>query len=1636
MMIVEEMAMSRYRLASVLAVCAVLSIVSVSVTVSFQDPASNPPANEEPAPKLAIDQTWESPPGQIVDRSATSQLARVIGMLRQNNPNTDYVTILRQLQRILVDEEDAFITSDSLPIEQQNPLYSQRANVSLRSIKSVVEQIINELPQNGRKTYERLYGVEAAAIAETALSNNDHTGLKQIARERFHTTAGYEAAYMLGDRRLEQSSPVTALRHLERLRGTVQRKNLEPLLSIKIAGAWLQLGRTDKAIQTLDDFLLFAKKYPASQRAFNKLVDAKSKNVDDLLQQISLMIPANSAASSPTPDWLHYMGDVTRSAEPIAFNPVGDPLWSSSTLGYADEPTEKQLLLFKFDPAKGKVHVPESDLEMAAAIRVGLDKLAERELRKFQPSIPATYPLIAGNIAVFRTLNRVRAVNVTTGELEWETFTEDESFEEQFDVGSIKTVNSRIPNNDITSPMNRYQDSFLTARTRTDRTTGTLSCDGELVYYVEGCGIPDQSLNSSQIRFGRSRIESYNRLLAVELESGLLRWEIGGPRNEFAVQSAGRFFLGPPTPVGDELFVLVEEDAAVRLIALDRLTGAEVWAQSISQPHAGVSYEALRRVAGDMPTFIDGLLICPTSAGQIVAFDVSQRRFVWSFQYDSQLRAISKNRRRVFRGAYVSTTRLALGTRWSDNAVVSSGGRLLVTPLDAESLYCLDVQSGKELWRKARQNGSYLATVADGAVIVVESTGVRSLSVKDGEQNWFVPLENRRVSGRGLRTGSLFHLPIAVKADLFTVAARDEDTGDKTGPPSIKVPEEPNAKKEPGAKPEKEPTPQGDKKDSETNKKPTPQPTYRHALRGGILTIDLRKGIVLAESGFPAGVGIGNLAASNGTLISQSFDAVVALESLDSITKRVEESLAKNPQDGKFLALRGQLAFHQGDVDVGLETLTRAVTLGAGQRAQDALLRAILERLRFGGDLPEDAIKLLEKSATGRLKFTVQRIRAESFVRTGQFKVAFETLLDLAQNDALKNPNFEQQLESVTLSGNRWIGGRLRDVYESAKSKDESAVAEIDKLVAAELEQVFKTNQLSEFNHWLEKYQWHPHSIKMRERLIENYDATTDFVRIERHLAASIQLSGDSDRASRQAKLLKQWMAMKSKRGVANSIDAFIATAADQKFEDGKSAVDLANEWKNDKDIAALRTKPTWKTVPAVMHVDEVATPRLRVLMNMVEPRSPVLRGLRLETDTQGKKLRAINEQGIQDWEIDVTRLPSPQTKRVQSVSYSQKPRVFSDGHLMVLVLGSATTGVDFYVFDNSGKSPVMIWSRMLAKVGGSSSANVRQVFNGRIVIGTSTGSRSFFSVDALTNETIIYRDGNTLTVVDALTGDTLWERANVATNSKIIADENHIAILSPTNTDHNILSLYDGHLVKTTRLPTNVYLANNGMRVMFWVTNSSGARSLAAYDALTGETLWRHSYDSTARYRTLNDTRLIAVGDVSGQIQIRNIDDGKLLLKAQGEELELLTSVVAWSGLDHYVVFMTIPQTDRRKAAYAFQNVGIVQNQVHGLVYGINKESGKIDWTRDLPNTLFQTHQPSHVPFFVLAHYSRQFDPLTRETTLSGEVRIIDSRTGDTVFEHIEPSRMRQYQTFSNPEKNSAKVVCDRFVVELNYDK
>ena len=125
-----------------------------------------------------------------------------------------------------------------------------------------------------------------------------------------------------------------------------------------------------------------------------------------------------------------------------------------------------------------------------------------------------------------------------------------------------------------------------------------------------------------------------NRLAAYDIRTGKLKWHMGGPAGQYALRQPETFFLGPPLPLMGQLYVLAETKGEMRLLALDAATRQPALVAAIGRGRATASLQdPVRRWAGVSPSYADGVLVCPTSAGAIVGVDLATRSLLWGYCY-------------------------------------------------------------------------------------------------------------------------------------------------------------------------------------------------------------------------------------------------------------------------------------------------------------------------------------------------------------------------------------------------------------------------------------------------------------------------------------------------------------------------------------------------------------------------------------------------------------------------------------------------------------------------------------------------------------------------------------------------------------------------------------------------------------------------------------------------------------------------------------------------------------------------------------------------------------------------------------------------------------------------------------------
>ncbi len=1018
---------------------------------------------------------WAAPPGYVTDRQLVMRLTKFQEAARGPWPDDfNWNDVLERAHAgILSAPEDTLVVALPIGSTGNEPEFRYRATpLPLRSLKAVAEEIIADLPPVGRRAWLRLISDRANADFNEAVRSDDWAAINRIASQDVHTPAGYKATELLGNRHLDQNRPMAAIRQFHRLlRSETARVSREPSLSTRIAAAWSSLGRRAQARLTVYDFSKWLLKHPRVAAGLSK----------DFVTESTAWLQNNPVAPVLALESEHDNRFSSAGPLPLAmnsaFSPDANVTWKSRTSGFnvpiSDKNREKFVRRFEDEDVDVEDPYPESEAETAALVEVGLEHLARRDQRRKTTALPACEPVVASGQAVFRTLNRIRSVDLKTGKLRWESFLADPAFAEQFDLRkAIQSVNVPQDSDDILNPLNRRQSAVIYSRSRLDRTAGTLSTNGNLLFALEEGGITAKATSYRQPGLRQSAPQSWNRLCAIEIDSGVLQWQIGGPDGEHQLPAAGMFFLGAPTVIGDSAYVLGERASWVRLLCLEPSTGKIKWVQPVATANIAVTREGLRRVGRISPCSSDGLIICPTLSGLVVAFDPEQQRLAWTSGYRTMM-AARPITRSIFRGPQqVNAANVESPDRWRHDSTIVRTGRIVMTPLDSQQLICLDAVSGDTLWSKPRGRGMFVAAVFDHQIIVVDDSAVRSLSLRDGELQWTVRLNQRTPTGRGLRVGSLFHLPVAT---VISDESAEEDllSGDESADRSL----------------------------DDT---------------GRLVTIDLRVGRLLAESKTPDGQPLGNLVAHQGQLITQRFDSVIALESLSKVEANLARKLDQKPGDSRVLESRARIRLHEGKLEEGLRDLQLAVQDNSAKSALNLLVEQALEQLRHGQELNEATKRVLATADLDAVqRNSLDAVRAERLMANGSFVAAFDLILNSPRTNAETGEPFIVHADPLAISSPAWVAAQLQTAYDQVSSRQPGLahVDVLDQRIRARLDQAKSEADPAALRDWLALFSWHELFAEAAVALTERLDAKKDALEID-SLMARLSLHSDSDVAA------------------------------------------------------------------------------------------------------------------------------------------------------------------------------------------------------------------------------------------------------------------------------------------------------------------------------------------------------------------------------------------------------------------------------------------------------------------------------------------------------------------------------------------
>jgi outer membrane protein assembly factor BamB len=724
--------------------CLVLAGLVLLAAAALLPPAPAQQPGKAPPPAVEA-------PGDTMPFSAGLLLPAEPNLPRKLEAVRDYVQAKAWpeaagvLQELLESPHDAFVSVKERGADGQE-------TVRFASARAEAARLIGELPRAGLTAYELIYGPKAQELL--AAAKNEPERLDVVVRRYPHTKAGADAAARLGAYHLDRGRYGLAAGYLDLALRSAASETPSPLVLLKAALAYRRAGGAEKADATW--------KRLASEAPDGVAVGPKVVPLDELEKELQRPAVAQAVGAG---DWPVFGGDAGRSAEAsgATFDPA--PRWQKPTV------------------------------RDGVARTWVLDAVRQQQAAS-QPVLSGSFPITAGGKVIFRTHRGVAALDARSGETAWES-------------PSALGLDALTAEPAWHAHVGAWVNGYLAGRSRAlleNSVLGSLSSDGARVYAVEDLPVPPfpTSYSSFALKQGQgwefasapelTDALYHSRLLAIDLHTGRVVWEAGGRSAPGEARGGGRdflhdcFFLGPPLPLGGKLYAVVQKGFDLCLACLDPLDGRLAWSQRLAISKSRLVLDGGRRTQALHVAYGDGLLVCPTNAGGVVAFDLVSHRLAWAQAYREEPppppapqppfnRMRPPRPRPVIQNEPPNLTAL-----WKGAAPVVSEGRVVVPSVDGAELHCLDLREGKLIWKAdwtttGGPGNVFLAAVHGGKALVAGDQGVVALGLADGKRVWWC--ETGLPAGRGSVAGGAYHLPVrrAVETGKPEVWAIDVEKG-------------------------------------------------------------------------------------------------------------------------------------------------------------------------------------------------------------------------------------------------------------------------------------------------------------------------------------------------------------------------------------------------------------------------------------------------------------------------------------------------------------------------------------------------------------------------------------------------------------------------------------------------------------------------------------------------------------------------------------------------------------------------------------------------------------------------------------------------------------------------------------------
>jgi len=1177
---------------------------------------------------------------------------------------------------------------------------------------------------------------------------------------------------------------------------------------------------------------------------------------------------------------------------------------------------------------------------LLAALTDPFDNAHLQDLKLNNTVVPAAGFLVAGELCYVRTPTGVQARSLQSGELVWEVVRPDRP------LRSLLGPNQPGDPDATEIQSSRQLISGLYKQLIRTVTCGQMAISGRTLYTIEESTSAANNLGAFR-RFNDSSLPQLpsNYLRAYDALTGVFLWQAGGQTQDAnplnrgqANLLAGYYFLGAPLVLGNRIYVLAENSEGIHLIRIGEpkpdqpdANPAILASQLLTLPESPLSLHPLRKHAGLTPSFAQGLLICPLCDDRLVAVSAEDLSIRWVFRYSGLVqRPELGGPDLILRGSMdlVSAASVDQQNRWIDFLPRIADSKVLITPRDADRMFCLNLTDGRQLWTQPRAAFHAIAGVTDDRVILIGNRSAAAFNLNSGQTLWNTELRHGVTCGTCSFDGTVLQIPTNAPS-IVTLDTRNGRELVSLAWPGNELPGNLLA------------TPAG-------------------LLSAGLTTI-ARLPVTNTEP-----------------LPSERAAEFLVQGRQQDAQKLLEEYLTQQPADrpARMMLVDLLLQILRTDYNSNKQ-LVPALQELLDQSAKDLELAPLLHSLLTMG--PADALvlgeQLRDSSRRQRQELSELIARGEPFVAAQPFpeflnRVRERLLLLATASTAATATGSVERSEADVLAGVLQRGLAARSPRE--RSQVQQMVAQDAAAIARNLP---SQQERLAFTQMLIRCGLPRTAVELLNDAALKWDAgeiqvTLDIALFEaaqqagavaqqsaRQLLANWQAAGAHWQAATWLQDLRQWQASDQ-----------LATGWQPAGTDEQQAIlQLAGT-----DFTKLSTAPDspWQgTITAEPSDDRTMLP-VREFASAVPRRaipifgnSGLYRGWRLMWVQPGDRVAAFDPHGKIRW-----MLKPPEVGTADYLGYRPDSWAFTSGNVIVLCLPGLLLAVDG-AHIGPDQAPRLLWQKIAEP---ESLADDPDNPDPRDFIPVEdriesfawnpgahfpAGPASVFGVPLISNRR--------LAMLDTRTGQRLWACDSIPPDARLLTSGSRLLVLSESARTIDVRSQVDGELLETNRLPDWWAEANANVGssvedievepgsetiwrvdlqdhccVLFRLT--AGAAVLESRDLLRDQPVWSITLPRRTVFSNPQDGVIAVLADGQRLLLLRS-DSGRILADLQVQPIPRPRQLHLQQAQGKYLI---LPEArSEEDPSMDFFNPLIDAVHVHGAIYAVDQQSFQLTW-------------------------------------------------------------------------------------------